>query len=175
MTGRSRLIVVLALVLLAVGGAVVATTLTRNRGPQVAASSTGSIGGPFTLVAADGKTVTDQTYRGKWLLIYFGYTFCPDACPQHSTIWALRSRSLGGGRQNSASVYHRRSQARYCGGDRRFLKSFDPGIVGLTAAKNKRTASRRGTGSMSRRKLKGTTISSTTAPTSTSWTGKGNS
>jgi protein SCO1/2 len=39
------------------------------------------IGGPFTLTDGDGRQVTDETYRGKWLVIYFGYTYCPDACP----------------------------------------------------------------------------------------------
>lgn len=37
--------------------------------------------GPFTLTATDGTAVTDKDYRGRWLLIYFGYTFCPDICP----------------------------------------------------------------------------------------------
>src|SRR5271166_2274014 len=46
-----------------------------------AATSPVTVGGPFTLTAPDGTTVTDQTYRGKWLLVYFGYTFCPDTCP----------------------------------------------------------------------------------------------
>ena len=40
-----------------------------------------TIGGPFTLVNAQGQTVSDSAYRGRWMLVYFGYTFCPDVCP----------------------------------------------------------------------------------------------
>jgi protein SCO1/2 len=39
------------------------------------------LGGPFTLVDGNGKTVTDRDFRGKYMLVYFGYTFCPDVCP----------------------------------------------------------------------------------------------
>ena len=39
------------------------------------------IGGPFTLSDKDGKTVTWDSFKGKWRIVYFGYTFCPDACP----------------------------------------------------------------------------------------------
>lgn len=45
----------------------------RTGGPE--------IGGPFTLVNGDGNRVTDQQFRGKFMLVYFGYTFCPDVCP----------------------------------------------------------------------------------------------
>lgn len=40
-----------------------------------------SISGHFTLDALDGREVSDATYRGKWVVVYFGYTYCPDVCP----------------------------------------------------------------------------------------------
>ena len=40
-----------------------------------------TVGGPFALVDGDGRPVTDKTWRGKYMLVYFGYTFCPDVCP----------------------------------------------------------------------------------------------
>jgi protein SCO1/2 len=39
------------------------------------------IGGPFALEDGDGRTVTDESFRGKPFLVYFGYTHCPDVCP----------------------------------------------------------------------------------------------
>jgi protein SCO1/2 len=40
-----------------------------------------AIGGPFTLADKAGKTVTWDDFKGKYRIVYFGYTFCPDACP----------------------------------------------------------------------------------------------
>ena len=45
---------------------------------------TGKIGGPFSLINQDGKTVSDKDVITEPSLVYFGYTFCPDVCPLDS-------------------------------------------------------------------------------------------
>lgn len=45
-----------------------------------------TIGGPFTLTDHTGKRVTDKDFQGKYMLVYFGYTFCPDVCPTSLSI-----------------------------------------------------------------------------------------
>ena len=50
--------------------------------PQRAPLEGARIGGPFALVDQDGRTVTDRSFAGRYRLMYFGYTFCPDVCPQ---------------------------------------------------------------------------------------------
>jgi protein SCO1/2 len=45
----------------------------------------GPIGGPFALTDHTGKPRTDVDFRGKLMLIYFGYTYCPDVCPADLT------------------------------------------------------------------------------------------
>lgn len=39
------------------------------------------IGAPFTLTEQTGRRVSDRDFAGKWRIVYFGYTFCPDVCP----------------------------------------------------------------------------------------------
>jgi len=58
-----------------------------------------AIGGPFRLVDQHGNTVTDADLKGRWSLIYFGYTHCPDACPPALNDIALALAELGAMRE----------------------------------------------------------------------------
>jgi len=49
--------------------------------PGSQAQETVPIGGPFSLVDQDGRRVSEQDFRGRFMLVYFGYTYCPDVCP----------------------------------------------------------------------------------------------
>ncbi len=40
-----------------------------------------TLGGPFSLVNQDGAAVTERDFAGRWMLVYFGFTYCPDVCP----------------------------------------------------------------------------------------------
>lgn len=49
--------------------------------PPLATQGTARIGGPFSLIDQEGKPVTEADYRGQYMLVYFGFTYCPDVCP----------------------------------------------------------------------------------------------
>lgn len=66
-----------------------------KRGGRQAGSQGTGIGGPFTLVDQDGREVTDGTFRGRLLLIHFGYTYCPDICPTSLSTMATAIDQLG--------------------------------------------------------------------------------
>src|ERR1700679_3138456 len=83
---RSPVLPILMIALVAVAG--VAIWRIAGSGPANSAGSSVNIGGPFTLTDQSGLTVTDKSYDGEYRLIYFGYTFCPDACPTELGIMA---------------------------------------------------------------------------------------
>jgi len=134
MRSKLKFLIVFASALLAVG--VVTTTVALRIGspmPKVTTSGTAAIGGPFTLVATNGEDVSDQAYRGKWLLIFFGYTYCPDACPTALNNISVALEKLGSDAAKLQPLFvtvdpHRDTRELM----RDYLQSFDSRIIGLT-------------------------------------------
>ncbi len=73
------------------------TLLQEGGGAEVETHSIGipDIGGEYSLVNQDGNTVSNETYLGKYVLIFFGYTFCPDVCPNTLTTFSNVKNMLG--------------------------------------------------------------------------------
>ncbi len=64
--------------LLMISALLLASCGTAPEAPPLAGAR---IGGPFTLMGEDGKQLSDTQFVGKYRIVYFGYTFCPDICP----------------------------------------------------------------------------------------------
>ncbi len=91
------------------------------------------IGGPFALVDGAGKTVTDEDFRGRYMLIYFGYTRCPDACPTALNNMALALASLGAARQRVQPIFITVDPERDNGQALTdYVGAFGPDFIGLT-------------------------------------------
>jgi len=91
------------------------------------------IGGPFTLQNSSGKTVTDRDFRGQYMLVYFGYTFCPDVCPTTLTAVADAMDKLGTDASRIRTVFitvdPKRDVPAVVG---QYAAAFGPNVVGLT-------------------------------------------
>lgn len=62
--------------------------MNADRTPTAAENSRALIGGPFELVNHLGNPVTEKDFLGKYMIVYFGYTYCPDVCPMDLQIMA---------------------------------------------------------------------------------------
>jgi protein SCO1/2 len=95
MRGRLLTVIVAGFLIGALAGAAALVLMRAPAGPDVATSGTALIGGPFTLVGHDGKPVTDRAFRGKYMLVFFGFTHCPDICPAELQVMSAALDELG--------------------------------------------------------------------------------
>lgn len=91
------------------------------------------IGGPFTLIDGAGRTITDRDLRGRFALIYFGYTFCPDVCPTTLATMAGALAALGPDAEEVRPVFITVDPQRDTPAVvRDYVAAFSPRLVGLT-------------------------------------------
>jgi protein SCO1 len=69
--------------------------LTAPGSPPIENSGKALVGGPFSLSDQNGKMITDSDFRGKYMLIYFGFTHCPDTCPAELQVMTAALDQLG--------------------------------------------------------------------------------
>ena len=95
-------------------------------------TSVASISGHFTLQTLDGREVTDASYRGKWLLVYFGYTSCPDICPTVLLRVGQAMQALGSLARKVQPIFITLDPARDTPPRlTKYMGAFDPRVVGL--------------------------------------------
>lgn len=91
------------------------------------------IGGPFALTDQNGKKVTDETFRGRHMLVFFGFTNCPDICPAGLQLIAAALDKLGPKAANVTPIFVSVDPARDTPAKlATYVKNFDDRIVGLT-------------------------------------------
>jgi protein SCO1/2 len=96
-------------------------------------SGTALIGGPFTLSDANGKKVTDADYRGRYMLVFFGFTGCPDICPAGLQLISAALDKVGAKADGIAPIFISVDPARDTPQKvGTYVKNFNDRIVGLT-------------------------------------------
>ena len=94
------------------------------------------VGGPFHLIDHNGKPVSDAAFRGRAMLIYFGYSFCPDVCPTTLGVMAQALDRLGPERARRIvpifiTIDPERDTPKVLA---EYMKAFGPSFVGLTGS-----------------------------------------
>jgi protein SCO1/2 len=98
-------------------------------------SGKASVGGAFELTDHTGHRRTDADFRGKLVVLYFGYTSCPDVCPTELQAITLALEQLGAAADTVQPLFitvdpERDTPSRLAD----FISAFDPRFIGLTGA-----------------------------------------
>lgn len=107
----------------------------QRSGTVVRSTGEASIGGPFELVDHTGRRVTDTDFKGKWLFVFFGFTYCPDACPLSLHEMAIALDKLGEAGGNITTLFITVDPDRDTPevlAD--YVQAFHPRITGLTGS-----------------------------------------
>lgn len=131
----------------AVGGVALAVLLAVALLPQISQHPADqvTIGGPFRLIDSHGQVLTDRDFRGRFMLVYFGYTHCPDACPTTLSDEAAALDTLPrADRAKTAPIFITVDPARDTPAIMgEYAHAFAPDFIGLTGSEQAITAAER--------------------------------
>jgi len=133
---RGTVIVIAAVIAAAIVG--VGARLFLSGPPETVQGSTGValVGGPFELVDQDGNVRRDSDFRGNYMLVFFGYTFCPDVCPTtlHNITVALDSLDAAAARRIQPIFITVDPARDTVAALKTYAGNFYPGLVSLTGS-----------------------------------------
>ena len=127
MLKNPRLLLPALLIAISLAAFGAAAFLMTREGPKQAL-----VGGPFTLISQDGRTVTDKDYLGEPLLVFFGYTHCPDVCPTTMFQTSEILRALGPDARMNVLFVTVDPERDTPAALKEYVSSFDPRVVGLS-------------------------------------------
>jgi cytochrome oxidase Cu insertion factor (SCO1/SenC/PrrC family) len=94
----------------------------------------GSVGGPFTLTDQNGRPRSDTEFRGKLMIVYFGYTFCPDVCPTDLMAITQALDALGPAAEGIQPVFITIDPERDSKVLADYVSAFHHSLIGLTGS-----------------------------------------
>lgn len=94
----------------------------------------GSVGGPFTLTDASGRQRSDSDFRGKLMIVYFGYSYCPDICPADLMAITQALDDLGPAAKEVQPLFVTIDPERDTRILGEYMAAFHPSFVGLTGS-----------------------------------------
>ncbi len=102
-------------------------------------SMTGSgiarVGGPFTMINHRGETVTEKSFAGKFMLVFFGFTYCPDVCPTELQVMTTALNTMGTMTDRITPVFVSIDPERdTVDVVANYISNFHPRLVGLTGS-----------------------------------------
>ena len=101
----------------------------------IPAAQAASIGGPFELIDHTGQTVTEENFDDRYLLVYFGYAYCPDVCPTELLIMGQAVDELGDLSNEVQPLFITVDPARdTVAALAEYVPAFHPRLVGLTGS-----------------------------------------
>jgi protein SCO1 len=133
---RSLLLVIVGGFLIgALAGVAILLFNTETPGSRVVTTGKALVGGPFELVGKDGKTVTDRDFRGRYMLVFFGFTHCPDICPAELQVMAQAVEGLGANAEKVVPIFISVDPERDTPeAVTAYVENFGPNFVGLTGS-----------------------------------------
>lgn len=135
---RTSRIALIALIAFAIGGLAALLVLPAARDrllPFQTSVGQALVGGHFELTDQTGKRVTEKDYRGRYMLILFGFTYCPDVCPSGLQVMSAALDQLGAKADRIQPIFisvdHERDTPKQMA---EYIKSFNPRLVGLSGS-----------------------------------------